>query len=284
MHCSKPLIIISFFILCEIQAKGQYDFTADVTEGCTPLKVKFTFVSTATADSVATYYWSFGNGETSYEMDPDTVVFEAGGIYDPVLVLVFAGGTESWITKTGLITVHNTVRAGFNYSVSSESFYYFTFEQTSVENNTEDYDFVWDFEDVGMRTGPNPGITFPDTDTFSVSLTVTDNSGCSSSITKYVTVLDKIEVPNVFTPGGEDIINNYFIIRSNGEIPLRIRIFSRTGILVYETEGPVITWNGETASGDKLKTGIYYYSLEAISGDPQKIYTKTGFFHMYRKD
>ncbi|HEX2394967.1 MAG TPA: gliding motility-associated C-terminal domain-containing protein, partial [Bacteroidales bacterium] len=79
-------------------------------------------------------------------------------------------------------------------------------------------------------------------------------------------------------------INDLFIIHSEGDIPLRIRIFSRTGILVYESEGPVITWNGETASGDKLKTGIYYYTLEAISGDPHKWYTKTGFIHMYRKD
>lgn len=285
MRYCKPLIIFSLLIsLFYSQADGQYDFIVDNTEGCTPLKVKFTFVSTATADTLSTYYWSFGNGETSYEMDPDTVVFETEGIYDPTLVLVFAGGTESWIIKPDLITVHGTPNANFEYSTPTESFYYHVFRQNSVPDTAENYDFVWSIEDFASRTGPTQEITFPRADTFTVSLTITDEFGCSSSISKEVAIFEEITVPNVFTPGGDDVINNFFIIRSAGDIPLRIRIYSRMGILVYESEGPVITWNGETASGDKLKTGIYYYSLEAISGDPHKIYTKTGFFHMYRKE
>jgi len=284
VRCGKPLIIFSLLIsLFYIQAKGQYDFTVDHTEGCIPLKVKFTFVTTATADTIDTYYWSFGNGATSYDMAPDTVVFDAAGVYDPTLVLVFASGAESWIVKPDLITIHSTPQADFEYITSTQSSLDYLFKQTTIQDTTLDYEFIWDIEDLEPLTGPTQEIKFQRADTFTVSLSVTDEFGCTSTATKYITILEEIIVPNVFSPGG-DAINNYFIIRSAGDIPLRIRIYSRTGVLVFESEGPVITWNGETASGDKLKTGIYYYSLEAISGDPQKLYTKTGFFHMYRTE
>lgn len=279
-------ILIVFFLLFSllfIQAKGQYDFTVDHTEGCAPLKIKFAFESTATIDTIDTYYWSFGNGTTSYDTDPDTVVFETEGLYDPTLVLVFNGGSESWIVKPDLITVRNATPASFNYGTPTEFHLYYVFEQNAILDTALTYDFTWDIEEIGPRTGPTQEITFPQVDTFTVTLTITDEFGCSSSVTRLIPIIEEIVVPNVFTPN-DDAINDFFIIKSVGDIPLRIRIFSRTGVLVHESEGTVITWNGETASGDRLKTGIYYYTLEAISGDPGKLYTKTGFFHMYRNE
>jgi gliding motility-associated-like protein len=273
------------FLFLSYQVKGQYDFTVSATEGCSPLPVKFTYVTTATVDSVDTYYWSFGNGITSYSKIPDTTIF-IQGVYDPTLILTFLNGSEVWIVKADLITVDSPpAEADFTYSRPTESFFFYQFESTTVlDTAAHDYTFAWDIEDFAPRVGESQDITFPSVDTFTVMLTVTDENGCSSSTTEDVVIIEEIVIPNVFTPGGDDDINNYFIIQSNGGIVLRIRIYSRTGVLVYEMEGPVIAWNGETASGDKLKTGVYFYSLEAVSGDPGKIYSKTGFLHMYRKD
>jgi gliding motility-associated-like protein len=269
-------------LLC-IHAKGQYDFSVDVTEGCTPMKVKFTF-ATLHPDSVASYYWSFDNGETSTLPNPDTVIFDTRGIYSPTLVIMLTSGEERWIDKPNLITVHRTVPAVFNYSVPTSSLLYYVFEHNATLDTGLTYTFDWDIEEFGSRSGARQEITFPRVDTFTVSLTVSDDNGCTSTVTENITVLQEIIIPNVFTPGGDDIVNNYFIIESNGGIPLRIRIFSRAGVLVYEAEGPVIAWNGETATGDKLKSGVYFYTLEAIAGDPNKLYTKAGFLHLYRKD
>lgn len=277
------IVIIMLNFLLFSQAKGQYDFAVDQTEGCAPLKIKFTFESTATIDTIDTYYWSFDNGVTSYDTDPDTVVFETEGTYDPTLVLVFDGGAERFIVKPGLITVRNATPASFNYGTPTEFYLYYVFEQNAVLDTGLTYDFLWDIEEIGARNGPTQEITFPYVDTFTVRLTITDEFGCSSSVTRLIPIIEEIIVPNVFTPN-DDAINDFFIIKSVGDIPLRVRIFSRTGVLVYESEGTVITWNGETASGDRLKTGIYYYSLEAINGDPGRLYTKTGFFHMYRNE
>ena len=246
------------------------------------MKVKYTFVSSATVDSITSYYWDFDNGQTSTLMVPDTVVYENEGIYSPTLVLTFSSPSSLfWITEPNLITAHETVQANFEYTTPTESFLYYLLEETSNLDTGITYTFDWDIEEFPPRTGPIQEITFPRVDVFTVSLTVTDEFGCSSSVTNDITVLEEITVPNVFTPGSGQ--NDFFIIESITGVPLRIRIFSRTGILVHETEGTVITWDGTTASGDELNTGVYFYILEALAGDPNKLYSKAGFFHMYRK-
>jgi gliding motility-associated-like protein len=282
VHAFKLLIILSLLLpTLSLKVKGQGDFIVDDAEGCTPMKVKYTFTYSG-VDTFSTFYWDFGNGETSTLEEPDTVTYDAPGTYTPTLV--FNGRGDQMITKVNLITVHRTASANFNFDAPTSSLYYYELEHAATLDAGVTYTFNWNIEEFGARTGANQSITFPRVDTFTVSLTVTDEFGCANTITKDIAIAGDVYVPNVFSPGGDDDIDDYFIIKSNGGFPLRVRIYSRTGVLVYEGEGLIITWNGETASGDKMKTGVYFYTLEAITGDPQKRYSKSGFLHLYRND
>jgi len=255
---------------------GQYNFTASITEGCTPMKVKFTFLSTS--DTIRSWYWDFGNGQTSTLMDPDTVIYETPGVFTPSLL--FNNRTDLWIIKADLITVHHTVAANFSY-YDSVTYNVYVFEHTEPLDTGTTYTFNWDIEGFPSHTGRRTIVTFPEMDTFNVSLTVTDNNGCSSTKSQEVFVLEDIVVQNVFTPNGDNI-NDYFLISSNGGFPLILRIFTRAGILVYENEGSTLTWDGKTASGQELNTGIYYYTIEALQGDPNKRFSKAGVLYMYK--
>ncbi|MBN1158833.1 MAG: gliding motility-associated C-terminal domain-containing protein [Bacteroidales bacterium] len=257
---------------------AQYDFDVNVTEGCTPLEVKYTFISYATIDTIENYYWDFGDGHTSNLQDPDTVVYYNGGIYSPALVL--NNRTDLMIVKSDLITAHRTVQADFRY-FDTVSYYTYVFEHTDILDNAVTYDFLWDFEDVGLRTGQREIVTFPRIDSFEVVLTVSDNFGCTSTVSKLVIILEDIQVQNVFTPNGDNI-NDFFFVSSNGSYPLNLKIFTRTGVLVYENEGFTITWDGRTASGQELKSGVYFYVLKALSGDPSDRYSKSGALYLYR--
>ena len=279
MRYSKSHIL--FFLLtffAGLPVAGQYNFAVSASEGCTPMKVKYTFTSTATIDTIGSYYWDFGNGETSTLEEPDTVIYTLPGNYTPALV--YNGRADLMIVKPGLITVHHTVPANFSY-YDSVSYNVYVFEHTEPLDAGVNYTFSWDIETFPLRTGPRQVVTFPSMDTFRVALTVSDDLGCTSTSVQQVYVFESITVQNVFTPNG-DGINDFFMITSNGGFPISLRIFTRAGILVYETEGTTLTWDGKTASGQELHEGIFFYTVEALQGDPNKRYSKAGVLYLYK--
>jgi len=276
---SKAGLITGLLILIiAFDATGQYDFTVSSTSGCTPMKVKFQFTSTATTDSIRSYFWDFGNGQTDTLESPDSVVYDAAGTYTPSLI--YNNRSDLKIVKPGLISIHHTVPANFAY-YDSVSYLTYVFVHSEALENSATYTYLWDFEGIGTRPGSKEIITFPEADTFRVTLTVSDNFGCTSTVEQIVEVFEKINIQNVFTPN-DDSFNDVFLVSSNGGFPLKLRIFTRSGTLIYETEGSTLIWDGYTASGQQLSSGIYFYTLEAIKGDPNKRYTKAGFLYMFR--
>ena len=55
-------------------AMAQYDFSADVTEGCDSLTVHFSFSSTATVDTITSIIWDLGNGQVITTVDESEIV------------------------------------------------------------------------------------------------------------------------------------------------------------------------------------------------------------------
>ncbi len=80
------------------------DFSADVTEGASPLSVNFTDESTEFGSPVVAWYWEFGDGETSNEQNP-THVYEMMGSYTVTFIIMDLGGTSATETKEDYITV-----------------------------------------------------------------------------------------------------------------------------------------------------------------------------------
>jgi gliding motility-associated-like protein len=257
---------------------AQYDIAVSAIEGCTPLRVKYTFVSTATADTIYNYYWDFSNGQTSTLADPDSVTYDSPGQYTPSLV--FNNRADLMIVKPDLITVYRTVPANFIY-YDTVDYKTYVFKHVEPLESSTTYTFTWNIETFPARDGPWQLITFPYPDTFNVSLTVTDNHGCTSTTEQNVLVMEELSVQNVFTPNGDNV-NDFFMVTSNGGFPLSLKIYTRAGVLVYENEGTTVTWDGRTASGLEMTPGIYFYCLEAREGDPNKRYTKSGVLYLYR--
>jgi gliding motility-associated-like protein len=272
MYCSLLLLATV------ISARAQYDFTSSSMNGCTPMKVKYTFTSTASVDTITDFYWDFGNGQTSNLRNPDTVVYENAGIYTPALV--YNNRADLMIVKPDLISVNHTVPANFRYN-DTLSARTFVFEHIEPLDAGTSYTYLWNFESVGTGSNSKEIVTFPETDTFGISLTVSDDNGCSDTRNLQLVVVEEISVQNVFTPNGDNI-NDFFVIVSNGGVPVVARIFTRAGILVYKSEGTTITWDGITASGQKLNPGIYFYTIEALNGDALKSHSKAGVLYMYK--
>ena len=107
-------------VLCSviITASGQApnaSFVQDINSACIPLTVSFT----NTSSNATSYYWDFGNGNTSTLQSPSNVYLNAG-IYDVKLIVTNSGGvSDSIILKGSVRAIHQPVAGYYAQNTSS---------------------------------------------------------------------------------------------------------------------------------------------------------------------
>jgi gliding motility-associated-like protein len=89
------------------------------------------------------------------------------------------------------------------------------------------------------------------------------------------------EIPNVFTPNGDDI-NEKLVAKTSGLVEkIDFRLFNRNGLLLFRTEEPRIEWDG-TYKGKIVSPGVYFYQCDVyerrISG--LELFHLSGFVHV----
>ena len=93
------------------------------------------------------------------------------------------------------------------------------------------------------------------------------------------------ELPNVFTPNGDEL-NKYFMAnnRNNAVKQINLKVFNRWGELVYETTDPNFQWDGKIMKTKKLVSpGIYYYLCDVYEPRLMGIYIRnlSGFVYVF---
>lgn len=121
-------------------------------------------------------------------------------------------------------------------------------------------DWAWDFGDGMFSDEQNPEHTFSDEDHFTVTLTVSNQFGCTDTDTAIVKVTQIIDIPNVFTPNG-DGYNDVLFIDNFGVLDYELTIYNRWGIVMHYDISGEIFWDGRTPAGKQAESGTYYYTL-----------------------
>ena len=71
------------------------------------------------------------------------------------------------------------------------------------------------------------------------------------------------EIPNVFTPNGDDI-NDYLVAKTSGLVELvDFQLFNRNGLLLFRTAEPKLNWDG-TYKGKIVSPGVYFYQCDVF--------------------
>ena len=130
--------------------------------------------------------------------------------------------------------------------------------------------YIW-LPNIGLSCAdcPNP-IANPETDQTYV-VYGTDVNGCSETDTINITVRQPCPfyIPNVFKPETTDALGNgtFGVL---GQIvafeSFLLRIYSRWGELVFQSENPETQWNG-IFNGQNAPAGVYLYQLEMTTCD-----------------
>ena len=187
-------------------------FTASTIKGQAPLAVTFDPRDSTDDVGIASYDWDFGDGTTQQTTSgtPVSKSYATPGSY-PVTLTV-ADGAGHTARQSLSITVDAVPKppvAAFTASVSSGiAPLSVTFDPASSSDDGKITGYAWDFGDGTTKSEPtNVAVsrTYITSGTFTVRLTVTDNSGLTSSKSVTVSVFPR-PVPPVAaftaTPGG----------------------------------------------------------------------------------
>jgi hypothetical protein len=238
--------------------------------------------------------WDFDNGNVESANGTDTVstVFLSEGTYRVGVSL----NTGASATKfyTGAIRPVNT---DFRVEeLPSPEFTYGFTPLVDTSNQAIVYNVAWEHFDGSTALKPrvvhiidhtqlvdiNDQITYPDTGTYRAVLMVRENHPtftCIATRDSAINVQATFDIPNAYsTKTGE----YYRIDPKDPAVVLSFKLFSRTGIKVFEQEAPQIFWDGRNSAGQEVSPGVYFYIIEATQGDPSDFYTKQGFIHLFK--
>ena len=172
------------------------DFTADITNGTEPLKVKFTDQSKY-FDNITSRTWNFGDTNTTTTTNANiTHTYIQNGTYTVSLTV---NGTNAGLnitdteTKTNYITVYDTKPKADFYAIPTSGTKPLT---VSFYDNSTSYDgivsWMWNFGDTNITTTTVGNIThtYNTTGIYTVKLTVTEPDGDKDTRIKedYITV------------------------------------------------------------------------------------------------
>lgn len=250
-------------------------FTA--TEVCQGDPTLFTDQSSVPQGSVSGWQWEFvADGETSGMQNP-AYVYDSPGTVDVTLTVTTAAGCTA--QTTGEVTVNPLPEPDVTHeSVGTEaSFTAWTDADETVQ---------WLLEDT-IITAHSFSMTFPDSGWYSVTLVTTSDLGCADTLVYefYLDALPDFEVPNVFTPNGDDI-NDRFEPYTYAISEVNMRIFNRWGRPVHTYEGPLDPglpwgWDGSVNGGAEAAAGTYFFMLDMIGIDGAR-FTEQGTVTLVR--
>jgi len=219
-----------------------------------------------TVTGTGTFAWSTGGTGSTENFNT------AGNYY------VVASNTCG--TDTAFFTIINSgLSASFNATpVSGPSPLDVNFTNTSVGATA----YNWIFGDGNTDNTINPNHTYTTPGIYTCTLIASNAGGCSDTASIIITVdscLYLIKIPNIFTPDGNSVNDNYIVTVTCAD-QFNAYIFDRWGVKVYEYFDPSANWDGTTFTGSKVSQGVYSYVIfiKDYNGDE---HSYSGFIHVF---
>lgn len=144
-------------------------FSTSQSIGCSPLVVNFSNTSTG----AQSYFWDFGNGNTSTLANPVNI-YTTSGDYT-VSLIAFSNGQSDTLIQPYLIHVEATPTTSFTYSGSTCTNDSISFLNTTTGASA----YLWDFGDGTMSSQTQPKHAYPTSGNYQVTVLATSASGCS---------------------------------------------------------------------------------------------------------
>ncbi|MBW7936824.1 MAG: PKD domain-containing protein, partial [Flavobacteriales bacterium] len=146
--------------------------------------IDFTDTTLVYQDVINNWSWDFGDGNQSTAQNPSHVYLDSGW-YNVTLQVQSSVGCRDTVVIP--VYIKNNPIADFSVPDTCSLQLAFT-DLSSSFNGNQLVNWDWDFDDGNQAVIQNPNHTYAAIGTFNVILTVTDNDGCTDTITQPVIV------------------------------------------------------------------------------------------------
>lgn len=260
--------------LLENNIKGDDYIEVSALSGCVPLKLHFN-VGVSSFDSCT---WTFGDGGYSNKRSPDWI-FDLDGEYKVVLNLYHEGKLQE--TSSTIINVYPRPQARFEITpeeavLPDDEIRFLNYSANAIK-------YKWSFGDGNYSTLFEPNHRYAKYSNYNVKLVVSSEFGCSDSLIVVNAFSGSgyfINFPNAFipNPGGpsggfysnkSDESGQVFHPTSSGVTDYQLRIFSKIGILIFESNDVNLGWDGYF-KGQLANPGVYIWKVRGSyrNGEP----------------
>jgi PKD repeat protein len=272
-----------------LQNKSEHSdifFESSSSEGCVPMKIQFSNKVT----DIDSCRWIFGDGGSSDKRNPEWI-FDVEGEYKVVLTVFRISGTIE--TSSSIIKVHPKPLARFEISpeeaiLPDDVIHFLNYSTNAVK-------FKWNFGDGIHSELFEPQHQYSKYGNYNVGLIVTSEYGCSDSmyvINAFSGSQYFINFPNAFIPNSEGPSGGFYSSKSDeaaqvfhpvfsGVSDYQLRIFSKLGVLIFESSDINLGWDGYF-KGQLSNPGVYIWKVRGNfrNGEP---FTKMGDLTLLRK-
>lgn len=283
VNSDSPCIGDTASITIVINQSPNLAFSSDLNQGCAPLAIQFSNLSTHLDH--ATFSWDFGGGMTSQAQDPSLVHFTTPGCHDITLTVSNQSGCSATITQSDFICVEANPIADFTY-FPLEIFAdnpFVQFQNESIGGNS----YLWDFGDQQTNSQFSPSHSYQQNiaSNYAVQLYVQTAYGCIDSILKIIQIKEQILIfiPNAFTPDQDEFNPTFKPIISDG-IDLNsyhLTIFNRWGEVIFESYDSQIGWDGYYGTA-LSPDGTYTWKVQFDGLSDANRFVKTGMVTLIR--
>jgi gliding motility-associated-like protein len=246
-------------------------FTLPSSSGCPALGVQFTDASVVGTGVTVTYFWDFGDGQTSTLQNPFHV-YTVPGSYTVSLTIITHNGCVDTLTFIipNAVTVFPVPQAGISATPTITTVFDPDITFTDV---SQDASSCWiNFGDGNSSNNCNVVHAYTTYGNYWAQQIVTNSYGCRD--TAWILIVVKPEfrfwAPNAFTPTG-DGKNDIFKPVVLGVENYTFMIFDRWGQLFFKTNDINEGWNG-TYKGRPCQEDVYVWKvtgLNLVSGEEQ---------------
>lgn len=235
---------------------------------------EYTFLNNSSVQNDIDFFYWVINGDTLTDWSP-TYAFDSPGIFDAELFIEDVEGCSD----AQLITINVGEPITASYSAAPATAIYagealqFTNTSTGSFNHSH-----WQISNGQSFTSENLTHTFSEPGIFEISLTIENEIGCQKTYAQSFEFKtpDGFYFPNVFSPN-EDGANDEFRPYGNFDFikDYEMKIFDRWGALLFQSNDPLLGWNGNSRDSKKALSGIYVFQIQYLDAN-DKLQTKVG--------